>query len=362
MFMRGGRFEPPTFNVPAIFRSGFKTETQHPNILIAGGAGFVGANLCREYLKQGATITCIDNLATGRMQNVKDIMHLSNFSFAKIDICDTTALNDYVKDKSFEYVINLASPASPPKYNKLGIETLMVGSVGVKNLLDIAHRGRARFIHSSTSEVYGDPKINPQTESYWGNVNPYGPRSRYDESKRFAEALIYQYREDYGLSTGIARIFNTYGPHMDPEDGRVVSNFVTQALRTDPITIYGDGSQTRSFGYIDDLVDGLIKLTNSDAEGPINLGNPKEFSMSELADLVLQATGSKSKIIHLPLPKDDPLQRRPDISLANKSLGWKPKIQLNVGLNKTIEYFRDEIMLPKSSIKKASKKEALQSV
>lgn len=359
MNLRGGRFGPSVLSVPIDFRYRFRAKPKKLNILIGGGAGFIGTSLCRKYLQQNAKVTCIDNLCTGRWQNIKNLTHHDNFEFANIDICDREALFSFAKEKTFDCVINLASPASPPKYNALGLETLMVGSVGVKNLLDLAVRDKARFIHSSTSEVYGDPKINPQSESYWGNVNPYGPRSRYDESKRFAEALIYQYRENFNLSTGIVRIFNTYGPHMDPEDGRVVSNFVTQALRGEPITVYGDGTQTRSFGYIDDLVDGLIKLTRSNVEGPVNMGNPEEFTVKELADMVIQATGSNSGIIYKPLPQDDPMQRRPDIQLATRSLGWKPKVRLEEGLVKTIEYFRYEIMPYKVPVPE-TEKEVLQ--
>lgn len=344
MNFRGGRFGPSMLSVPIDFRYRLRNRPKKLNVLITGGAGFIGTSLCRKYLQRNANVTCIDNLSTGRWQNIRNLTHLDNFEFANIDICDREKLFAYAKDKSFDCIINLASPASPPKYNELGLETLLVGSVGVKNLLDLAVRDKARFIHSSTSEVYGDPKVSPQSESYWGNVNPYGPRSRYDESKRFAEALIYQYRENFDLSTGIVRIFNTYGPYMDPEDGRVVSNFVTQALRGEPITVYGDGSQTRSFGYIDDLVDGLIRLANSSMEGPVNMGNPVEFTVKQLADMVIQATGSKSEIVYKPLPQDDPLQRRPDISLAHKSLGWQPKVRLEDGLIKTIEYFRYEIV------------------
>lgn len=360
MNLRGGRFGPSMLTTPIEFRKKTKKENLQPHVLIAGGAGFIGANLSREYLKRGVKITCIDNLATGRWQNVADLINHPNFDFREIDICERQPLFRFARNKKFDYVINLASPASPPKYNNLGFETLMVGSVGVKNLLDLAVRDEARFIQASTSEVYGDPQIPLQNESYWGNVNSYGPRSRYDESKRFAEALIYQYREDFELSTGIARIFNTYGPYMDPDDGRVVSNFVTQAIREEPITIYGDGSQTRSFGYIDDLVEGLISLTSSDMEGPVNLGNPNEFTVSQLADIVIQITGSKSKKVYKPLPQDDPMQRRPDIRLANSSLGWEPKVQLHEGLIKTIAYFQQEIISYSESKEDQSRKEALQ--
>lgn len=360
MNLRGGRFGPSVLTTPIELRKRTRKEGPRLHVLIAGGAGFIGANLTREYLKKGVSVTCIDNLTTGRWQNIKDLTSYSEFDFREVDICERQPLFKFARNKKFDCIINLASPASPPKYNELGFETLMVGSVGVKNLLDLAVRDEARFIHASTSEVYGDPKIPLQDESYWGNVNPYGPRSRYDESKRFAEALIYQYREDFGLSTGIARIFNTYGPFMDPDDGRVVSNFVTQALRGEPITIYGDGSQTRSFGYIDDLVEGFILLAGSDMEGPVNLGNPNEFTVKQLADIVVQITGSKSKKVYKPLPQDDPMQRRPDIKLANSSLGWHPKIQLQEGLVKTIAYFQQEIMPYSAPINKQSKKEALQ--
>lgn len=255
----------------------------------------------------------------------------------------TEPLPKSVTDQKYDIIANLASPASPPKYVKLSLETLLVGSVGVKNLLDLTLRDNARFMQASTSEVYGDPQVHPQPETYWGNVNSYGARAMYDESKRFAEALIWVYRNQKGANTSIVRIFNTYGPCMDPQDGRVVSNFVVQALKNDPITIYGDGTQTRSFCYVSDQVEGMVKLIESNEHDPINIGNPGEFTMIELAKKVIAMTSSSSEIIYQPLPPDDPTQRRPDITLAKQKLGWEPKVSLDEGLAPTIEYFRKEI-------------------
>ncbi|HJQ08210.1 MAG TPA: UDP-glucuronic acid decarboxylase family protein [Candidatus Saccharimonadales bacterium] len=310
-------------------------------ILIAGGAGFIGSHLCEAYLAEGAHVTCIDNTSTGRKQNIRQFIKEPNFSFHQVDICES--LPAEVTKQKYDFILNLASPASPPKYQELAIETLLVGAIGTKNLLDLARRDNARFFHASTSEVYGDPTVHPQLESYYGNVNSYGPRAMYDEAKRFSEALIYVYRNKYGLSTGTARIFNTYGPGMDPEDGRVVSNFITQALAGKPLTIYGDGSQTRSFCYVDDLVKGIMKLAASDEEGPINLGNPSEFTVLELADQIIELAGTQSKLEHHPLPVNDPTQRQPNISKAKAKLAWEPRVSLHDGLGKTITYFRETL-------------------
>ncbi|HLZ15030.1 MAG TPA: UDP-glucuronic acid decarboxylase family protein [Candidatus Saccharimonadales bacterium] len=307
-------------------------------VLVAGGAGFIGSHLCAALLDRGDRVVCVDNVCTGRRQNIAACMGDPNFTFVKADI--TRRLPRSISSHRYDAVANLASPASPPKYTALAVETLRVGAVGTQALLDIALRDHARFVHASTSEVYGDPLVHPQAETYWGNVNSYGARSMYDESKRFAEALIWVYRQQKGANTGIIRIFNTYGPHMDPEDGRVVSNFIMQCLRGEPITVYGKGQQTRSFCYIDDQIAAWLKMLNSDVEGPINIGNPHEFTMLELAEQVLALTGSRSKVVHKPLPPDDPTQRKPDIHRAKKLLGWEPHVQLHDGLKQTIEYFK----------------------
>ena len=310
-------------------------------VLISGGAGFVGSHLAQAYLDRGDAVVCVDNLSTGRRENITPLEANPAFTYVEADI--TKELPPEVTEKTYDIVANLASPASPPKYLKLSVETLMVGALGTKNMLDIALRDNARFMQASTSEVYGDPQVHPQPESYWGNVNSYGARAMYDEAKRFAEALIWVYRHQKNVNTCMVRIFNTYGPHMDPEDGRVVSNFIIQALKNEPITMYGEGRQTRSFCYVSDQVDGMLKLIDSDEEGPINIGNPGEFTMLELAEKVIAQTGSTSKIIHQPLPPDDPTQRKPDISRATTTLGWKPKVSLDEGLRPTIEYFRTQL-------------------
>lgn len=311
------------------------------NILITGGAGFLGSHLCKAFLDKGDKMVCVDNLCTGRRENIADLLAHPQFSFIQHDV--SLPLPKEITNQKYDVIANLASPASPPGYVRLALETLMVGSVGVKQLLDLAKRDSARFFHTSTSEVYGEPQVHPQPESYWGNVNSYGHRSMYDEAKRFAEALIWVYRHQHGVNTGIVRIFNTYGPHMDPADGRVVSNFIMQALKNEPITIYGDGKQTRSFCYVSDQVDGLVRLINSDQEGPINIGNPHEFTMQELADKVLRLTGSNSKIVHKPLPPDDPTQRQPDITKAKNLLGWEPQVSLEEGLVPTIAYYKNHL-------------------
>lgn len=307
-------------------------------IVISGGAGFLGSHLAKRYLDKDYEVIAVDNLCTGSKQNIAEFLTNSKFTFIQADICEK--LPQELFEKHIDIVANLASPASPPHYQRLAVETLLVGSLGTQNMLDLAKVHKARFFHTSTSEVYGDPEVHPQPENYKGSVNSYGPRSMYDEAKRYAEALIYVYRNKYKLNTSIVRIFNTYGPNMDPLDGRVVSNFIMQALKGDPITIYGDGTQTRSFCYVEDLIEGFIRLIESDQEGPINIGNPGEFTMLELAEKVIKLTSSKSQLVHMPLPGDDPTQRKPDITKAKSLLGWEPKIDLDTGLKLTIEYFK----------------------
>jgi UDP-glucuronate decarboxylase len=304
-------------------------------ILITGGAGFVGSHLCERLLRQGHEVLALDNLLTGSETNVAHLTTASNFSFAKHDVVVPF-------DGHFDRIYNLACPASPPRYQQDPLATARTSFHGTDNLLALATRTRARFLQASTSEVYGDPEVHPQSEDYRGNVNPIGPRACYDEGKRIAETLCFDYHRTYGTEIKVARIFNTYGPRMNPEDGRVVSNFVVQALRGAPLTIYGDGRQTRSFCYVDDLVDGLIELMESSSaiRGPLNLGNPCEFTMLRLADLVIHLTNSVSQIVYRPLPTDDPQQRRPEISRTTAMLRWTPKIGLEDGLMKTIAYFK----------------------
>ena len=307
-------------------------------ILITGGAGFIGSNLCAKLLQLGHKVICLDSLITGKKENIQLFSGNKNFQFILSDIVKPIPISK-LKFKKIEQIYNLASPASPVDYQERPLETLLSGSAGVQNLLELAKKNKARFLQSSTSEVYGDPLVHPQRESYFGNVNCYGPRACYDESKRFGEALIYTYRRKYKVNTAIVRIFNTFGERMRPNDGRVVSNFIVQALQNKPLTIYGNGHQTRSFCYINDMVEGLVKMMESTEEGPINLGNPGEFTIIELAKKTIKLTGTKSKLVFKPLPKDDPRQRQPDISKAKKFLGWQPKISLDEGLKKTIEWF-----------------------
>jgi UDP-glucuronate decarboxylase len=310
-------------------------------VFIAGGAGFLGSSLCDYYLEKDYEVDCVDNMSTAFERNIKHLTTHKNFKFHKLDI--VKPLPKEISNKKYDIILNMASPASPPHYQRLAIETMQVGSIGTLNLLELARKSNARFFHASTSEVYGDPEVHPQTEDYWGKVHCYGPRSMYDEAKRYAEALIYSYRKKYQVSTCIGRFFNTYGPRMDPKDGRVVSNFIVQALENKSLTIYGEGKQTRSFCYVDDLILGIAALIDSEEEGPINLGNPGEFTIKELAELVIKKTGSKSKLTHMPLPGDDPTQRKPDISLAKKKLNWQPEISLSEGLDKTIEYLKEVV-------------------
>lgn len=308
-------------------------------ILVAGGAGFIGTNLTKRLLNEGNKIICIDNFHTGKLRNVEKI-NSKNYKLIKEDIINPITFNEEIDE-----IYNLASPASPPHYQSAPLQTIKTNIYGVFNLLELAKENNAKFLQTSTSEVYGEPLKHPQNESYWGNVNPNGIRSCYDESKRCAESICMNYFREFKTKVKIVRIFNTYGPFMDPKDGRVVTNFIIQALKNENITIYGDGSQTRSFCYVEDMVDGLIKMMNAhdDFIGPVNLGNPGEFSILELAKKIIEKTNSHSKIINCPLPQDDPTQRRPNISLAKEKLDWKPKIMLDEGLDKTIEYYKNII-------------------
>jgi dTDP-glucose 4,6-dehydratase len=304
-------------------------------VLVTGGAGFLGSHLCEAVLARGDSLVCVDNLSTGRLENISHLTGAAGFEFIEADVTRGLDLPG-----QFDAVAHLASPASPPAYLRLPLETLAAGSAGTDSALRLAHRAGARFVLASTSEVYGDPQVHPQPEDYWGNVNPIGPRSVYDEAKRFAEALTSAYRSARGVDTGIVRIFNTYGPRMSADDGRIVTNFVSQALTGQPLTICGGGCQTRSFCYVDDLVRGILAMLSSNEPGPINLGNPEEFSVADFAQLVLKITGSPSAIEYLPLPADDPGRRRPVITRAEQLLGWKPEIPVEDGVRRTVEWFR----------------------
>lgn len=305
-------------------------------ILISGAAGFIGSHLCDRLLADGHTIVGLDNLLSGRAHNIAHLEDHPGFEFRHQDVTEP-----FTVEGNFDVVLHLASPASPREYMECPVETLMVGSVGTRNMLEQALAHNARFLVTSTSECYGDPAEHPQRESYWGNVNPVGPRSCYDESKRFAEAITMAYHRRFGLRTRIARIFNTYGPRMKLNDGRVVPAFLDQALRGQPITVFGDGSQTRSFCYVSDLVDGLIRLLQSEEAYPVNLGNPHELSMSAFAEYIRELTGSASPVVYHPLPEDDPRRRQPDISKAKALLGWEPRVPLREGLEQTIAYFQN---------------------
>ena len=304
-------------------------------ILIAGGAGFIGSNLTKRLLDEGNRIISIDNLHTGKYENIKEFKS-KNYQFIEYDI-----INPIKIDEKIDEIYNLASPASPPHYQAVPLQTIKTNIYGLFNLLELAKKNDAKILQTSTSEVYGEPLEHPQKESYWGNVNPNGFRSCYDESKRCGESICMNFNREYDTKVKIVRIFNTYGPYMDSKDGRVVTNFIIQALKNEDITIYGDGSQTRSFCYVDDMVDGLIKMmdTNDEFTGPVNLGNPREFTILDFAKKVIKKTDSKSKIVNCPLPHDDPTQRKPDITLAKEKLGWQPKVMLDEGLDKTIEYY-----------------------
>jgi dTDP-glucose 4,6-dehydratase len=302
--------------------------------VVLGGAGFLGSHLCDLLLENGHEVVVVDDLTSGRLENLGSSIKENRVRFICQNICEPFSINGNV-----DFVFNLASPASPPRYMEMQRHTLLTGSIGTKNGLELAAEKEARFIQASTSEIYGDPLEHPQKETYWGNVNPIGPRSCYDESKRFGEALCIAYANELKVDIGIARIFNTYGPRLNPIDGRVISNMVSQALANEPITIYGDGSQTRSFCYVSDLVGGLFLLAASEHSGPINLGNPVETTINQLAEVVIDATGSQSDIQYLSLPIDDPIRRCPDIFKANALLGWKPEIDLAAGIRRTIQYF-----------------------
>jgi dTDP-glucose 4,6-dehydratase len=304
-------------------------------VLVTGAAGFLGSHLVDKFLALGYDVLGMDNLVTGNPTNLAHLQSHPRFRFANQDV------TRYIEvEGPLDGVLHFASPASPVDYLELPIQTLKVGALGTHKALGLAMAKRSRFLLASTSEVYGDPLVHPQPESYWGNVNPVGPRGVYDEAKRFAEALTMAYHRFHGLDTRIVRIFNTYGPRMRPNDGRVVSNFIVQALRGDSLTVYGSGSQTRSFCYVDDLIEGIVRLFERGTSEPTNIGNPKEFTVRQLADRVLALTGSKSVVVERPLPIDDPQVRQPDITLARKSLGWEPKVALEDGLQRTIEYFR----------------------
>lgn len=304
-------------------------------ILVSGAAGFIGSHLCDRLLAEGHTVVGVDNFLTGAERNLEHLREHPRFRFLRHDIVQPLSIGE-----PLDGVINMASPASPADYLAHPIETLDVGSAGTRNMLEMARAHNARFLLTSTSECYGDPLEHPQAETYWGNVNPVGLRSCYDESKRFAEAITMAYHRAYGLRTNIARIFNTYGPRMKLDDGRVVPAFVDQALRGAPLTIFGDGSQTRSFCYVSDMVEGLFRLMSCDERYPVNLGNPHEMTILEFAERILRLTGASSEIVYQPLPQDDPKQRRPDISKAGRVLGWEPRVSLEEGLQRTIEHFR----------------------
>ena len=315
-------------------------------ILVTGGAGFLGSHLCERLLADGHEVACLDNLFTGRKSNVAHLLTNPRFEFIRHDVVDPFKIE-------VEQIYNLACPASPVHYQHNPIKTVKTSVMGAINVLGLAKRVGARVFQASTSEVYGDPEVHPQPEAYWGHVNPIGIRSCYDEGKRCAETLFFDYHRQNKVDIRVVRIFNTYGPRMLPNDGRVVSNFIVQALKGEPITIYGEGKQTRAFCYVDDLIEGFIRMMNQEKEvGPINLGNPGEFTMIALAEKILRETKSKSKLSFKPLPSDDPKQRRPDITLAMKALGWEPKTQLDAGLKKTVAYFR-ELLIEQPSAKKS---------
>lgn len=303
-------------------------------VLITGGAGFLGSHLCDFLLSQGYRIVCMDNLITGSTTNIQHLKDNESFEFAQHNVAE------YIRvDGKIDYVLHFASPASPIDFHRLPIQTLKAGALGTLNALGVAKANGARFLLASSSEVYGDPLINPQGEGYWGNVNPVGPRAVYDESKRFAEAVTMAYHRQHGIDTRIARIFNTYGPRMRKNDGRVIPTFITQALNNEPLSVFGDGSQTRSFCYVSDLIEGIYRLMLSDLNEPTNLGNPEEIAILELGRKILEITRSRSKIVYEPLPEDDPKVRRPDIARAREILGWNPKVDLGEGLTKTLQWF-----------------------
>jgi dTDP-glucose 4,6-dehydratase len=303
-------------------------------VLVTGAAGFLGSHLCDALIAEGNQVVGVDNFSTGRSTNLAGLSNEPRFTLVEHDICEPFDLG------SVDYLFNFASPASPADYARLGPETLNVGSQGTRNSLDVARKYQAGFLHASTSECYGDPEVHPQTESYWGHVNPIGPRSVYDEAKRFSEALIMAYHRYYGVNTHMVRIFNTYGPRLQPTDGRVISNLMIQALLDEDLTIYGDGSQTRSFCYVSDLIAGILLLSRSSEHPPVNIGNPVEWTIKDCAREILTVTGSRSKTRYEPLPVDDPMQRCPDITKAKTLLGWEPKVALRQGLELSLDYFR----------------------
>ncbi len=305
-------------------------------VVVTGGAGFLGSHLCRRLLDRGDQVVAIDNLVTGSVSNIDDLFGRRGFTFVEHDVSSYVWVPGDV-----DTIMHLASPASPADFERIPIQILKVGGNGTHNCLGLAKAKSARFFLASTSEVYGDPLVHPQPETYWGNVNPIGLRGVYDEAKRYAEAMTMAYHRHHGIDVRIVRIFNTYGPRMRVDDGRAVSNFIVQALRGQPLTVYGDGTQTRSFCYVDDLIAGFLALLDSDQTGPINIGNPHEFTLLQLAEMVLDLTGSSAGVVHQPLPADDPKQRQPDITLATERLGWQPQTGLADGLGRTVDYFRD---------------------
>jgi dTDP-glucose 4,6-dehydratase len=309
-------------------------------VVVTGGAGFLGSHLCRALVARGDEVVCLDNLITGSLANIEDLFGAPGFAYVELDVSTYVWVPGPV-----DQVLHFASPASPADFERIPIQILKVGSLGTHNSLGLAKAKGARFFLASTSEVYGDPQVHPQPEEYWGHVNPIGPRGVYDEAKRFAEAMTMAYHRHHGLDTRIVRIFNTYGKSMRPDDGRAVSNFIVAALKGEPLTIYGDGSQTRSFTYVDDEIRGFLALLDSDETLPTNIGNPDEFTIAELAQIVLEVTGSSSEVVHLPLPVDDPTQRRPDISKARERLGWEPEVDLREGVARTAGWFRDHLGL-----------------
>lgn len=308
-----------------------------PRTLVTGGAGFLGSHLCEYFLNKGHEVICMDNLITGSKDNISGLKS-ENFHFVEHNVSEFINL-----EGELDFILHFASPASPIDYLELPIQTLKVGALGTHNALGLAKAKKATFLLASTSEVYGDPLVHPQPEEYWGNVNPIGPRGVYDEAKRFAEAITMAYHRTHAVNTKIVRIFNTYGPRMRVNDGRAIPNFLKQALTGKDLTIYGEGSQTRSFCFVSDLIEGIYRLLNSDQNEPINIGNPNEMSIKEMAEKILQATGSKSKIAHVPLPEDDPKIRQPDITRARKYLNWEPAVSLDEGLQSTLEYFKEQL-------------------
>ncbi len=316
-------------------------------ILVTGAAGFLGSHLCDKLLGEGHEVLGVDNLSTGSLQNLQHLAKEPRFRFEQVDICQP------YDPGPVEFVYNFASPASPVDYIRLGIETLQVGSAGTLQTLEIARRYDAGYLHASTSECYGDPEVHPQVESYWGNVNPIGPRSVYDEAKRFSEAAVAAYRRYHKVNTHLVRIFNTYGPRLQANDGRVISNLMMQALRGEPLTVYGDGSQTRSFCYVSDLIEGIVRLAKSDEHDPTNIGNPTEWTILECAQEIQNLLGSKCEITFKPLPQDDPKQRRPDISKAQRLLGWTPVVPLREGLQRSLAYFEACVEAEKQPVAQA---------